>query len=111
MDEVDDIIALAVCSTVLEVTDTLEHWVATASTSRKLGMIHSAPWWYVHAPHMSVASFHARFRLWPSALLRVVSLHTGKPQGKLCDSVWRDVLRMDCVRNLCHALEYLVHGT
>ena len=110
-DYTEEFLSLLCCEHVLEVLHTLESWVNTASTSRKLGMHGITCWWFTHSQNMTAATFYQRYRVWPSALYRVICLHKGLAGTALTDQIWSSILRMDCTRNVCHALEYMVHGT
>ena len=101
---------MVACSGVVDVLDTLEHWLRTASASRRAGLAAIPCWWQAHAKHLTAATFHQRFRIWPSALHRVVRLHLGWPPATLTSKLWQELLGLDCVRDICHALEYMVHG-
>lgn len=108
MDE--EIFAALVCVEVLDVVEQLDHFVATASAARRLGMCSVPCWWYTHASSMTPATFYQRFRMWPSALARILSFHRKDKLLTLDDMTWRAMLRSTDTRDICHALEYLVHG-
>lgn len=106
----EEMMALIACESVMDVIDTLEHWVKVASASRRRGLAALPCWWVCHAKHLTAATFYQRFRIWPSVLQRIVCLHEGLPPCELTSQAWATMLEKDSVRDICHALEYLVHG-
>lgn len=67
-------------------------------------------WWDTCAKNMTAYDVHLRWGVWPSAIQRVLEL-AEVPSIKLQATwTWGQLAGLNCVKHVCHALEYLVHG-
>lgn len=86
--------------------------LSTAQTEmRNAALAVTTSWWDAFAKRMSPEQFYHRFRIWPSALQRLVHLHYEWPPCELTDESWHNILNSDAAKFICHASEYMVHGT
>lgn len=67
-------------------------------------------WWDISAASMTAYDVHLRWGVWPSAIQRVLELASIPGMTRQSSWTWSELAGLKCVKHVCHALEYLVHG-
>lgn len=88
--------------------DELEAWQEALAGMSRQATGSEACWYDLHAQDLSAAALYSRWRIWPSALVRVICLHLKRPYIGV---TYRDIVECKECKYVCHALEYMVHGT
>lgn len=83
---------------------------ADLSALKRDSRIRQTCWWDTYGDTLTAYDVHTRWGVWPSSLLRVLHLCGVSAANSIHAPDWAMLAKIQEIKEICHALEYLVHG-